>query len=208
MEENKNEDLIEVSSQEDLVRDKKENKIKLVFLKIFDILFKPVIGFIFVFVLFKTVIFHGYIPSPSMENTLMTNSFVIGERVSLVLDKNSIKRYDIIVFKAQMLNGADEHYVKRVIGLPGDKIKITENDILVNGEPTIKDFVSSEDPTQVMDIGEFTVPEDSYFVAGDNRSNSYDSRKWSNKFIKRESVVSKVLFSYRFWEISFPKQYK
>lgn len=208
MEENKNEDLIEVSIQEDVLSDKKENRIKMVFLKIFDILFKPVIGFIFVFVLFKTVIFHGYIPSPSMENTLMTNSFVIGERVSLVLDKNSIKRYDIIVFKAQMLNGADEHYVKRVIGLPGDKIKITENDILVNGEPTIKDFVSSEDLTQVMDIGEFTVPEDSYFVAGDNRGNSYDSRKWSNKFIKRESVVSKVLFSYRFWEISFPKQYK
>lgn len=165
----------------------------------------PLIVFIVVFTLFRVVIFHGYVPSGSMETTIRTKSWIVGDRISLLLDKErkSIKRYDVIVFKTP---AQEEHLVKRVIGLPGDKIKITESEIYINGVEARKDFTSSIDKYQMRD--EFEVPKGCYFVCGDNRGNSNDSRKWADKFVKKDEIKAKVWFNYWFWHFEKLKHYE
>ena len=91
------------------------------------------------------------------------------------------------------------YYVKRVIGLPGDTIDIVDGHVYLNGsetpleEPYIREPMIPEEPMH------FEVPEDSYFMMGDNRNYSSDARRWKNTYVKREKLVAKVLFRY------FPK---
>ena len=105
---------------------------------------------------------------------------------------------DVIIFHPPVDYGKD--YIKRVIGVPGDVIEVKNHAVYINGkklnEPYIKDA-----PNYI--YGPVTVPENSYFVLGDNRNNSNDSHRWG--FVSRESVVGKAWFSY--WPLSeFGKQ--
>lgn len=201
MDELKNIDNIENQQNLDKSEDKKSNFIK----KLWDILWFPIFTFIIVFVIFKMVLFHGYVPSASMDKTILAKSWILGERVSVQLDKSNIKRYDVVVFYAELHPGQPEHVVKRVIGLPGDNVKITKDAIYINGEKAKDEFVSSIDITQEEDT--FTVPENSYFVCGDNRANSFDSRKWSHKFVDANSIVAKVWANYWFWGFDILDKY-
>ena len=116
----------------------------------------PVIVFIGVFLLFKTVFFIGFVPSGSMEPTLKTNSVIFGTRIYGVL-----KEGDIIVFKND-----DNVLVKRIVGVGGQKLEVGGSN--------------------------YTIPEDCYFVMGDNRDNSWDSRFWEDPFVKRSSIIAKL----------------
>lgn len=147
-----------------------------------------------------------------VRSFLLSSSVVMGESMSptfehndrLVISKISdIERFDMVVFHAP---DADDYYVKRVIGLPGDTIEIDEEVLYVNGEaiqePYIAESEDEEDSpiTRKTDFtleemtGQSSVPDQNLFVLGDNRMNSKDSRFFG--FIHEDDVIGKVKFRY------------
>ncbi len=155
------------------------------------------------FVLNTFIIANSEVPSGSMENTIATGSRIFGSRLSY---KFSDPKYgDIIIFRWP--DDEDIYFVKRVIGVPGDTVKLVQDDantkvghVEVNDtaldEPYIKEpMVVSDDENGLT----FEVPEDSYFCMGDNRNNSRDARYWANTYVKKEKIVAKAEFVY------FPK---
>lgn len=144
------------------------------------------------FVLNTFIIANSQVPSGSMETTIMTGDRVIGSRLSYVLEDP--ERGDIVIFRFP--DNEKIYYVKRIIGLPGDTVDIVNGKVYLNGsstpleEPYIREPMVPEPPMH------FEVPEDSYFMMGDNRNFSSDARRWQNTYVKRKKIVAKVLFRY------------
>ena len=88
-------------------------------------------------------------------------------------------------------------YIKRVIGLPGDTIVIKNGEIYLNGseEPLAEPYLA-ETWTEENDGMTFEVPEKCYFMLGDNRNYSEDSRYWKNPYVQREEILAKAVFRY------------
>lgn len=124
----------------------------------------------------------------SMEPNLHTGQFLIVSR--LVYKFGAPQRGDIIVFDFPG-NPADD-YVKRVIGLPGDTVTIQAGQIFINGNRLDEPYLPDERmlPTQ----GRWVVPEESYFVLGDNRAHSSDSRSWG--MLPQDAIIGKAWISY------------
>lgn len=147
------------------------------------------------FFLNSCVIANSKVPSGSMEDTIMTGDRVIGSRLSYKFEEP--ERGDIVIFKFP--DNEKIYYVKRIIGLPGDTVDIRDGHVYLNGsdtpleEPYIAEAMTPEAPLH------YEVPEGCYFMMGDNRNHSSDSRRWMNTYVKREKIVAKVLFRY------FPK---
>ena len=173
------------------------------------------------------------IPSKSMEPTLLVgdhllvNKFIFGGRsawLDHLLPYRDIRRGDIIVFKFPFDD--HPHYVKRVIGLPGDHIKIADQQVFVNGkklsEPYVVHDPAADDPfgdnfppsgqfflqgrlrpewaAQILNYvkkGELVVPPDHFFAMGDNRDNSWDSRYWG--FVDRDAIMGRPVLIY--WSV-------
>lgn len=137
-----------------------------------------------------------YIPSGSMEPTLQINDRLIVDKISY--DFTSPQRGDIIVFnptnilKEQHFN---EAFIKRVIGLPGDKVEVKNGRVYVNGFPLQEKYIEAKPEYQ---WGPVLVPPNSYLVLGDNRNNSYDSHYWG--FVPRDKIVGRALL--RFWPLN------
>lgn len=121
--------------------------------------------------LFRTVLFIGYVPTVSMEPALKAGSYVLGNRLT---DEYHVG--DIIVFRHE-----GQLLVKRIAGAPGDRINLSEL------------FYMTTIPIPVWEENVITVPEDCYFVLGDNTENSIDSRYWDDKFIKKSDIVAKII---------------
>lgn len=144
-----------------------------------------------VFILKNYVLINAVIPSGSMENTIMTGDRVFGNRLAYRFGEP--ERGDIVIFKYP--DNEEELYIKRVIGLPGDKVEIRDGLVYLNDsakpleEPYLKE-------TPVGDYGPYQVPEDGYFMLGDNRNWSKDSRFWENTYVTREKVLAKAVFRY------------
>lgn len=136
----------------------------------------------------KFVIINAFIPSESMENTLQVGDFVMGNRLA-----RNYERGDILIFKFN----DEEYFIKRLIGLPGDDIEIKDHAVYVNGEKLDEPYLKEqmETPEEMS----FHVPEGSYFMMGDNRNESYDSRYWDDPYIKKDQIVARAVF--RFWPI-------
>ena len=135
------------------------------------------------------IIVNATVPSSSMEKTIMTNDRVIGLRLAYK-DKDP-ERGDIIIFKYP--DNEKILYIKRVIGMPGETVEIH------NGEVTIDEEVLSEPyltTTTEGDFGPYIVPEDHYFMMGDNRNNSADSRYWRNTYLSKDKIVGKAVLRY------------
>lgn len=136
--------------------------------------------------IFNKIIIIGHVPSESMENTLNINDRVIGNR--LAYRKEVPKTGDIIIFR--LPDDPEQLFVKRIIGVPGDHIKIQKDFILINGkkisEPYIKETMLPKR------VGYYVVPEKYYFVLGDNRNNSYDSRFWDKTYVPEENIIARV----------------
>jgi len=176
------------------------------------------------------------IPTSSMHNTLLTGDHLLVDKLAYAppgalskyfLPYESLKRGDIIVFKHPTLVNVD--YVKRVIGLPGDRVKLVSKQVFVNGKLLNEPYVIHEnnfysyrdnfplgepeynpDPKMAERTnemlhnnvvnGELVVPAGSYFAMGDNRDNSLDSRYWG--FVPRENIMGKPLII--FWSYDAP----
>jgi signal peptidase I len=159
------------------------------------------------------------IPTGSMENNLLigdhllVNKFVFGPTASPVertlLPVGTVHRGDVVVFKFPVEPERD--FIKRVIGLPGDTLELREKRVYINGSPLEEPYVHfleppSGDPSMheftSSDLreryGPVTVPPNQYFVMGDNRDNSQDSRYWG--FLPRDYIKGKALLIYWSYE--------
>lgn len=153
------------------------------------------------FIIDHALIVNAEVPTGSMENTIMTKSRMVGWRWSYAFDKKP-ERGDVIIFKYP--DDPSTNYVKRVIGLPGDRLKVEDGIVYINGEPLEESYVVFKDKNGNIierddrgDFEEIEVPEDSYFVMGDNRNNSWDSRYWmSTNFVSKDSILGKAIFCY------------
>jgi len=149
------------------------------------------------------------IPSSSMENTLLVgdhifvNKLVYGYHIPFmkgrVLELSKPKHGDIIVFVFP--EDASKDFIKRVVGVPGDVIEVKQKGIIRNGEALTEDYAQYIDEAGPeaydhtwKDLPPLKVPPGKYFVLGDNRDRSYDSRFWG--FVDTEAVIGKAMFIY------------
>ena len=122
----------------------------------------------------------------SMEPTLRTGEFVIVNKLAYKLGEPA--RGDVVVF--HFPRNPDQEYIKRVIGLPGDRIAVRNGQVYINGLLLEEPYIKAPPAYN----GEWVVPEDQIFVFGDNRNNSSDSHNWGG--VPMEFVVGKAVFVY------------
>jgi signal peptidase I len=174
------------------------------------------------------------IPSESMENTLLIGDYLLVDKVHYghggvwgeILPYAPIRRGDIIVFRYPV--HPQQHFVKRVIGLPGEQVRMVQGRVLVNGVPLQEnyaihtrpvfdhfrdDFPLTDIPSYNTDPrwwqqlhglvhdGQLTVPPGAYFVLGDNRDESLDSRYWG--LVPRRNIIGRPLVIY--WSLRSPR---
>ena len=170
------------------------------------------------------------IPSESMQNTLLIGDYLLvdkehygpGGHWNWLIPYQKIKRDDIIVFRYPL--NPTQHFVKRVIGVPGDHIRLINKQLFVNGQLQTEPYVIhseriirpfrdnfpvgdraqehlnwkwSEEIDRLTEEGQLIVPEGYYFAMGDNRDESSDSRYWG--FVPRENIIGRPLFIY--WSV-------
>ena len=141
---------------------------------------------IIAFLINKFLFFNVYVPTGSMIPTINENDKGL---VSVIYNTNNMKRGDIIVFYSQEFS---ETFIKRLIGLPGDKIEIKNGIVFINGEQLEENYVKNKDKYN----GTFNVPEGKYFFLGDNRPNSKDSRLWKNPYVNSSDIKGKLQFRF------------
>ena len=145
------------------------------------------------FVLKNFVLINASVPTGSMENTIQPKDKIFGSRLAY-LNKDP-ERGDIIFFYYP--DDESQKYVKRIIGLPGEKVTILDGKVYINDsetpleEPYLKEtWINGAGPY------EYIVPEDGYFCMGDNRNSSRDSRYWVNTYVMRDKIIGKALYIY------------
>ncbi|HLL60257.1 MAG TPA: signal peptidase I, partial [Candidatus Nitrosocosmicus sp.] len=130
----------------------------------------------------------------SMDHTFHSGDYILTSKISYKFGEP--KRGDVIVFRSP--RNPDIDYIKRIIGLPGDQIRINGNDVYVNNQLLQETYIGSA--TSIMGGGfmqdgiDVVVPPDHLFVMGDNRARSSDSREFG--FIPQTDVIGKVFFRY------------
>lgn len=146
-------------------------------------------AFLIAFFISNTLIVNAQVPTGSMESTIMTGSRILINRLAYLADDP--QRGDIISFYPPYdhKNG----YLKRVIALPGETIEGIDGKIYIDGAILEEPYIMEEIEE---DFGPFLVPEDSYFVMGDNRNNSWDARFWDEKFITKDDIIGRAEFEY------------
>jgi signal peptidase I len=170
------------------------------------------------------------IPSESMENTLLIGDYLLVDKLRYggggfwdpIMPYRRVRRGDIIVFRYPV--NPTQHFVKRVVGIPGDRVRLINRRVYVNGVPSeeayvryssrVHDAFRDEFPRlnipvpglegrwwlqmkKLVEDGELIVPEGHYFVLGDNRDESLDSRYWG--FVPKENVIGRPLLIY--WSV-------
>ena len=138
------------------------------------------------------IIANAVVPTGSMETTIPAGSRIMGLR--LYYDFKEPERGDIVIFKYP--DDESKLFIKRVIGLPGEKVQIKDGKVYINdSEIPLDDSFVPEKPRG--SFGPYEVPENSYFVLGDNRNHSKDSRCWkSTSFVTFDEIVGKVVIRY------------
>ena len=174
------------------------------------------------------------IPSESMEDTLLIGDYLLVDKVHYaipggwgqMLPYSAIQRGEIIVFRYPV--HPSQHFVKRVIALPGDHVRLVSKQVWVNGKPVAERYVVFRSPVRdhyrddfpdlnylsanvesrwwlklraLVHGGELVVPPDQYFVLGDNRDESLDSRYWG--LVPRQNVIGRPLLIY--WSFRNPE---
>lgn len=174
--------------------DEKVNNKKIIRHTIVVYLTIAVATFTAVVLLYSYVLINAYIPSESMETTLMTGDRVICNRLAYKFGHDP-ERFDVVIFYAP---DSGELYIKRVIGMPGETVTIKDGKVYINGSDTPLDDSFIREPMETEGKSTYKVPEDSYFMMGDNRNESYDSRFWDNPYVSKDKIVAKA--SLRYWK--------
>lgn len=146
---------------------------------------------VFVTLIHNFIVINAKIPSESMEETIMTGDRIFGNRLAYLFKEP--ERFDIIIFKFP----DDENmlFIKRVIGLPGETVEIRDGKVYIDGSETpLDDSFTKETP--LGSYGPYTVPEGHYFVMGDNRNDSRDSRYWTNTYVAKEKILGEAVMRY------------
>ena len=198
----------------------------------FGALLQWLLGVIVIAAFVMTFVVQAFeIPSESMENTLLIGDYLLVDKIDYakggfwqpLLPYRKVKRGDIIVFRYPVHPA--QHFVKRVIGIPGDRVHLSNKQVFVNGKPQLEKYVIYKSSTRdayrddfpalqyisgnvdtkwwlqmrkLVEGHELIVPEGHYFVLGDNRDESLDSRYWG--FVPAENIVGRPLLIY--WSIS------
>jgi signal peptidase I len=158
-----------------------------------------------------------YIPSSSMEPTLLINDRLLIEKMTYRFHEP--QRGDVVVFNPTETlaeHGYNEAFIKRIIGVPGDKVELKNGEVFINDKPLQESYTSGDktetqypvylDSNQIISKsicgneppfleGVVTIPDNSYLVLGDNRANSYDSRCWG--LVPKDRIIGRA--SVRFW---------
>ncbi|NDO47248.1 signal peptidase I [Clostridium sp. MD294] len=139
------------------------------------------------------IIVNAEVPSGSMENTIMTNDRIVAFRLSYLFGEPD--RGDVIVFHFPDDPTGKTLYVKRIIGLPGEKLEIKKGRVYINGnrQPLAEPYLKEK---AIGDFGPYEVPEGCYFMMGDNRNDSQDARFWQNTYVEKSEILGKVIFRY------------
>ena len=149
----------------------------------------------------RFIIVNARVPTGSMENTIQPNDRIVAFRLSYRF--RDPQRYDIVVFRGPP--GNPTLYVKRIIGLPGDSLIIENGHVYINGSsvPQRHDFVYGNlfgnhgVPNAANDgLVPHVIPEGHFFMMGDNRNNSLDSRQWDEPYIPLDRILGRVVFRY------------
>ena len=150
-----------------------------------------VAAFLLGYVLNHHVILKAEVPSGSMRNTIVEGDRLLGLKIAYLFSEP--KRGDIVMFPYP--DNEEELYVKRIIGLPGETIEIIDGKVYIDDNPTPLDEPYLLDK-MIGSYGPYEVPEGCYFMMGDNRNISRDSREWDNKYVEKEKIEAKVVFRY------------
>ncbi|PRX26655.1 signal peptidase I [Orenia metallireducens] len=150
-----------------------------------------VIALLISFFIITFVVQAFYIPSGSMLPTLKPGDRIFANK--FIYRFREPRRQEIIVFKWPV--DPKRRFIKRLIGLPGDRVKIVEGQVYVNDKPLEEDYTLERSYT---DFPEVKVPEGHYFMLGDNRNNSEDSRFWG--FVPQANIVGKAFVI--FWPLN------
>jgi signal peptidase I len=137
------------------------------------------------------LIVNAEVPTGSMENTIMPGDRILALRTSYWFDEP--QEGDVTVFRYPDDPAGKTLYVKRIIGAEGDVIEVADGEVYVNGEALEEDYIAE---MTMGDFGPYIVPEDSYFMMGDNRNHSLDSRYWEDKFVHEDEILGKVVLRY------------
>ena len=154
----------------------KEARIRII--KDFLIFMLPILLLLVIFRFFFMI---GLVPSESMYPLMTTDSAIIANRIAY--DFTEPSRGDVIIFR----NGSS-YMTKRIIGIPGDKVSIQNGIVYINEQPV---------------TNYFEVPDSSYFVLGDNREHSYDSRAWDDPYVPIDHIAGKVLCVFSLHPVSY-----
>lgn len=158
---------------------------------LFDLIFYALLIFVSVYIIPNFVLQRTIVDGESMENTLSDEDHLYVEKITYRMDM--LKRFDIIVFYPYGREN-EEYYVKRIIGMPGEKVQIIDGNIYINdnileenyGKEPIRDPGVAAEP--------ILLKEDEYFVMGDNRNISKDSRYSSVGNVDKKNIGGKAFF--------------
>ncbi len=139
------------------------------------------------FIIINTLTARVRVDGPSMEPSYYHNNRVVVLKVAYLF--GDIQRGDVIVFPAPP--NPDEDYIKRVVGLPGDEVSVTDGVVFVNDQPLEEPYINAPPINSMRPV---TVPEEMVFVMGDNRNVSSDSRSWGP--LPVDDIIGKAVFVY------------
>ena len=144
---------------------------------------------VFSFFISRFIILNASVPTSSMEDTIMGGDRIIAFRLAYFFRDPEAR--DIIIFRSP--DDGATLYVKRIIGVGGDVVDIVDGQVYVNEEPVHEDFRNGD---AAGSFGPFNVPDGYFFVLGDNRNVSRDSRRWQNVYVERSQILGRVVFRY------------
>ncbi len=152
-----------------------------------DLVVSVVIAIILIVFIYQPVKVEGTSMMPALtdQERIFINKFTYRFGIG------QIERGDLVVFSFPQ--DPSKSYIKRVVGLPGDTIEIDRGQVIVNGQPLVETYVPDE-YRDYQSMERRVVPADHYFVLGDHRSSSNDSRAWG--FVRRENIYGKAVFVY------------